>query len=69
MASGAFFSLCSFPNHTALPVRAGAGVQRNKLKAGSRLGRAFAFFAGSGNSLQHGCHISDSMKGRLAQAP
>jgi hypothetical protein len=33
-------------------------VQRNKVKAGSRLGRGFDFFADLGNSLQHGCDFA-----------
>jgi hypothetical protein len=43
-------------------VRGGAGVQRNKVKAGSRLRREFPFFAGLDNSLQQGCDTINEMK-------
>jgi hypothetical protein len=69
MAAGAFFALLSVPNHVDVPVRAGAGVQRNKLKASRGLRWGFDFFARSGNSLQQQGATVNAMKRNLDQAP
>jgi hypothetical protein len=59
---GQVFSFLSSRGHLHVPVRGGVCVQRNKLKAGSRLRRPVAFFAGSDFSLQQGRHTLKEMK-------